>query len=104
MRPILAVTILFAAGCMPSREDLGSKPAAPPPTPALIPAASTPAPQEMLRVSGEKIVDGQGRGVVLRGVAFGNQVWTDVADPRNHHSEVDYARVKDLGMNAVRFT
>ncbi len=57
----------------------------------------------MLRVAGERIVDGNGKQVVLRGVAFGNQVWLDVADPRKHHSEIDYARIKDLGMNAVRF-
>jgi endoglucanase len=57
----------------------------------------------MLRVAGDKIFDGNGKNVILRGIAFGNQVWTDSADPRIHHSEVDYARVKDLGMNAVRF-
>ena len=67
------------------------------------PVPASPAPVEMLRVSGDRIIDGNGKNVTLRGIAFGNQVWTDAADPRLHHAEVDYARVKDLGMNAVRF-
>ena len=48
-------------------------------------------------------MNGDGRVVILGGVAFGNQVWMDIADPRKHHSEIDYERVRSLGMNAVRF-
>jgi len=103
MRQLIVFAAIGAVCCVPQRDDLGNKPAAPPPTPAFVTAPAPAAPAEMLRVSGEKIVDGAGRRVVLRGVAFGNQVWTDVADPRKHHSEIDYARIKDLGMNAVRF-
>jgi endoglucanase len=40
---------------------------------------------------------------VLRGVAFGNRVWEGERIPRDHHDERDYARVAELGMNAVRF-
>jgi len=36
-------------------------------------------------------------------VAFGNQVWQNVAEPRKHHSEADYARLAAMHMNAVRF-
>lgn len=57
----------------------------------------------VLTVKGPEIVDAHGQPTVLRGVAFGNQVWGDVPVPRQHHSELDYQRVADMGMNAVRF-
>ena len=41
-----------------------------------------PAGPAMLHVRGAEIVDGKGRPVVLRGVAFGNDVWTGVRLPR----------------------
>ena len=56
-----------------------------------------------LHVKGAQIVDGEGRTVRLRGVAFGNEVWGNVRVPRRHHAEVDYQRVAAMGMNAVRF-
>ena len=40
---------------------------------------------------------------LLRGVAFGNEVWANVRLPRRHHDETDYQRVAAMGMNAVRF-
>src|ERR1044071_7215880 len=57
----------------------------------------------VLRVRGAEIVDGAGRPVLLRGVAFGNDVWQNVRLPRRHHDETDYQRVAAMGMNAVRF-
>ncbi len=56
-----------------------------------------------LHASGIDIVDANGQKVYLRGVAFGNEVWTDAEIPTTHHSEADYGRVHDMGMNAVRF-
>lgn len=43
--------------------------------------------------------------VFLRGMDFGNLVWDDrYADMSDrHHTEIDYQRIKDLGMNAIRF-
>jgi len=58
---------------------------------------------ELLRVRGAEIVDSKGRPVLLRGVSFGNDVWTNVRLPRKHHDETDYGRVAAMGMNAVRF-
>jgi endoglucanase len=55
-----------------------------------------------LRRQGEQIVDGEGRPVRWRGVAFGNQVWSGRALPMDH-DETDFARVRAMGMNAVRF-
>lgn len=41
--------------------------------------------------------------VFLNGVCFGNQVWTDVRIPSTHHNEQDFIRVKEMGMNCIRF-
>ncbi|MBN2340573.1 MAG: cellulase family glycosylhydrolase [Deltaproteobacteria bacterium] len=58
---------------------------------------------KMLRVDGSKVVDGSGKEVILRGVAFGNNVWDDDEDPRLHHNEKDFERIAKMGMNTVRF-
>ncbi|VAW11222.1 hypothetical protein MNBD_BACTEROID03-2551 [hydrothermal vent metagenome] len=39
----------------------------------------------------------------LQGVAFSNFIWSDTPFPEVHHSEVDYQRTKDMGMNVIRF-
>lgn len=41
--------------------------------------------------------------IYLRGMSFGNLVWVDREIPSAHHNEKDYARIADLGMNAIRF-
>jgi endoglucanase len=55
-----------------------------------------------LLAAGTKIVDANNNPVLLRGVAFGNWVWTD-AIAYDHHNEQDFVRVKNMGMNAIRF-
>jgi endoglucanase len=60
-------------------------------------------PHATLHRRGGEIVDPEGRPVVLRGVGFGNEVWSNVPVPRDHHSEADFQRVAELGMNVVRF-
>ena len=72
-----------------------------PPLPAPTDDAATR--RGFLRRDGERIVDGAGQPVRLRGVAFGNQVWGSKALPVTHHGEVDFERVRAMGMNAVRF-
>jgi endoglucanase len=57
----------------------------------------------VVHVVGSKLVGPDEREVVLRGVAFGNRVWSNERLPRRHHDERDYERLKSLGMNAVRF-
>jgi len=71
--------------------------AAPAPVPTGTPGSS------LLRVRGADIVDGKGKPVLLRGVAFGNEVWGNVRLPRRHHDEADFNRVAAMGMNTVRF-
>jgi len=67
------------------------------------PGPAAPASRGLLHVRRAEIVDGKGRPVVLHAVAFGNAVWGNVRIPRQHHDESDYARLKAMGMNAVRF-
>jgi endoglucanase len=55
-----------------------------------------------IHVSGTKIVDASNNAILLRGVAFGNWVWNDGIQT-NHHGAIDYERVKNMGMNAIRF-
>jgi endoglucanase len=55
-----------------------------------------------VHVNGTKIEDGNGNNLLLRGVAFGNWVWNDGIQTL-HHSAVDYERVKNMNMNAIRF-
>src|SRR5215831_15006671 len=92
---VLLLLALVAAACRTGGA------LAPPPAPA---APDDPAvARGILRRAGDRIVDGAGREVRLRGVAFGNQVWNRRALPTSHHGEVDYQRVRAMGMNAVRF-
>lgn len=58
---------------------------------------------QFIHTSGTDILDANGNKIYLRGVAFGNEVWTDTEIPATHHSEVDYQRVHEMGMNAIRF-
>jgi endoglucanase len=60
--------------------------------------------QDFVQRQGRKVYH-RGSELLLRGMAFGNLVWVDsYADtPEKHHSEADYQRVQDLGMNAIRF-
>ena len=40
----------------------------------------------------------------LEGVCFGNEVWGNpLLPPTRHHDERDFARVKEMRMNAIRF-
>lgn len=61
-------------------------------------------PNLLLQLSGTQIVDASKAPVYLEGVAFGNEIWSNsLLPPVTHHSEIDYKRVKDMGMNAIRF-
>jgi endoglucanase len=67
------------------------------------PGGGNPTPGDaFLRARGTAIVDGDGNPVFLRGVSFGNEVWTNVALP-NDHAEIDFQRLADMGANSTRF-
>jgi len=96
------VLLSSTAGC--TARSSGATVAAHPGT--LPPAAAPDDPavgRGILRRAGETIVAGDGHPVRLRGVAFGNQVWGGRAVPDTHHGEIDYGRVRAMGMNAIRF-
>ena len=57
----------------------------------------------ILRRKGNLIVNEKGKEVWLKGVSFGNEVWSDNPLPVNHHTEKDFERVASMGMNVVRF-
>jgi endoglucanase len=61
-------------------------------------------PKEFIRRKGDQLVTGKNDSIVLlRGVSFGNQVWTNQRLPYTHHTEADYKNLKSMGMNLVRF-
>jgi endoglucanase len=98
--------LLWAVGCGGYGELHRAEPPAPPPPPLTAPnqASTLGVPAAMLRVSGDQIVDAEGHPVTLRGIAFGNRVRDNVADPRTDHDERDYGRLRTLGMNTARFS
>jgi endoglucanase len=56
-----------------------------------------------LHVSGTSILDSNNNPILLRGVGFTNNVWTTENLQSVHHAEIDYQRVKTMGMNVIRF-
>jgi endoglucanase len=70
--------------------------------PAAAGAAVTPS--GFIHQQGETLVDGQGKPMTFKGIAFGNEVWNDTGNPLNSdHAGIDFLRVKEMGMNSVRF-
>ena len=60
--------------------------------------------QDFITRNGNKLYQGKtGPEMHLRGICFGNWVWADDPLPVTHHNEQDYKRVKEMGMNAIRF-
>ena len=55
------------------------------------------------RAKGTQIVDESGDVLYLKGISFGNRVWSGDRIPTSHHSAQDYLRVRAMGMNLVRF-
>ncbi|MEO7310566.1 MAG: glycoside hydrolase family 5 protein [Chitinophagaceae bacterium] len=49
------------------------------------------------------IVNSNGKAIWLKGIGFGNNFWSSVPIPVKHHTEADFKRVKDMGMNVIRF-
>ena len=79
----LIVALADAAAPPPGGPATVAAPPAATPAAAGPPASLPPSvAAQMLRVRGAEIVDGKGRPVVLRGVAFGNEVWANVRLPR----------------------
>ncbi len=64
----------------------------------------TETPNLLLQLNDNQIVDANQNPIYLQGVAFGNEIWANSPlPPETHHNELDYQRVKAMGMNTVRF-
>jgi aryl-phospho-beta-D-glucosidase BglC (GH1 family) len=60
---------------------------------------------DFIRRSGRNLVVGRDNSLIsLRGICFGNNVWSNPpVPPANHHGEKDFERVKAMRMNVIRF-
>ncbi len=57
-----------------------------------------------IHTDGCTLRDENGREFVIKGMAFGNNVWGDQSSaPTGHHDEDSYKELSELGFNAVRF-
>jgi endoglucanase len=87
-RYLLLILIAFCLGCKKNTQVINT---------GTLPASG------FLHSSGITLVDSNNAAVQLKGVAFGNEVWSDKDVPATHHSEEDFKRVKAMNMNAIRF-
>lgn len=53
--------------------------------------------------SAQGFVGPDGNALALRGAAFGNEVWSSDNPSPYHHTEVDFERLRSMGLNAIRF-
>jgi len=99
MSRLFAAVLLFALTACASTPDYP-----PPAAPSLKRAQpETTGPHQFLHAAGTQWVDEAGTPVRLRGVAFGNEVYSKNPLPTRHHDETDFARLRAMGMNLVRF-
>ena len=58
-----------------------------------------------ITADGRILKDENGRQYIIKGMAFGNKVWDNPAEPpvNKHHTEESYEELADLGFNSVRF-
>jgi len=68
------------------------------------PVVDTPSANKFITVKGTKLYQPDGSEYLIRGIAFGNEVWGNPkVEPRNHHDENSYKELAELGFNSVRF-
>lgn len=59
---------------------------------------------KFIYASGDKLLDSQNEEFVIKGISFGNNVWSEPALPgTTHHTEASYKEIAELGFNSVRF-
>lgn len=57
-----------------------------------------------IHVQGNQVVDAEGSEYTIRGMAFGNEVWSNPSLPSDkHHNVLSYKELADMGFNSVRF-
>ena len=61
-------------------------------------------PKDFIRAQGRILVDGEGKEFLIKGISFGNNVWSNPPfPPKTHHTEESYRELSQLGFNSVRF-
>ena len=57
-----------------------------------------------IRADNNLLKDGDGNIILLKGMAFGNNVWANPSTPpKTHHTEESYKELSELGFTSVRF-
>jgi endoglucanase len=88
---LFSLTTVFVFSCSKTVENE---------TPTQTPTGT---PTPFIHTLGNQIVDKNNTPIQLKGIAFGNEVWSDKEIPDTHHSEIDFERVKSMNMNVIRF-
>ena len=61
-------------------------------------------PNGFIHAAGTKLVDGNDKEFIAKGIAFGNDVWSNPSvPPENHHTENSYKELSKMGFNSIRF-
>ncbi len=59
---------------------------------------------QLLKVNNGQIINDDSEPILLQGICFNNWHWIESPlPPDDHHAEIDYQRVAEMGMNTVRF-
>ena len=57
-----------------------------------------------IRADGKQLVDENGKQYLIKGMAFGNEVWSNPStEPTRHHDAASYRELAEMGFDSVRF-
>ena len=57
-----------------------------------------------IHADGKQLVDEDGKPYTIKGMAFGNEVWSNPsAEPTRHHDAESYQELAEMGFDSVRF-
>ncbi len=57
-----------------------------------------------IRTQGKLLVDEDGKQYIIKGMAFGNEVWSNPSAPSTlHHNAESYQELAEMGFDSVRF-
>ena len=71
--------------------------------PTVTPLPTLPPDTDFYHVSGTNIVDGSGTPVLLKGIAMGNNIWSNAGVNNTDNNEESFKELSELGFNCVRF-
>ena len=93
----LIIMVISVLGCGGNSDVI--------PPPDTQSAANPNIPKNFIRRFGDHLVTGINNDqIILRGVCFGNNVWSKPFEPvATHHSELDFQKVKDMNCNVIRY-